>query len=224
LTYGYEQRMPIDLIVPGEKMELYMGVDSYAAKVQSELAIANATVIKNTKCNILPHKIRHEKGSYVWLLDTQKRHGVPKKFSNRWRGPYQVEEIIDDANYKIKALVGKKASIVNKERLRKCFERKVLVELEAEAKRKALKKQGKDNESETEAETPEIEEEKAPQKKRGRKPKANNEAEATTSNDLSKEQKKKIRHVKKKKFLSKAKLDKIESTNRIMKNYTTVNK
>jgi hypothetical protein len=80
LTYGYEPRMPIDLNAPGEKMELNMGVDSYAAKVQSELPIAYATVIKNTKCNILPHKIRHdtkvraavnyEKGSYVWLIDT----------------------------------------------------------------------------------------------------------------------------------------------------------
>ena len=159
--------MPIDLIVPGEKMELYMGVDSYAAKVQSELAIAYATVIKNTKCNILPHKIRHdrkvraavnyEKGSYVWLLDTQKRVGIPKKFSNRWKGPFQVEEVIDEANYKIKALNGKKASIVNKERLRKCFERKVLLKLEAETKEKALKKKGLvENESEEETELTEM--------------------------------------------------------------------
>jgi hypothetical protein len=37
----------------------------------------------------------------------------------------------------------KKSSIVNKERLRKCFERKILVQMEAEAKEKAMKKQGK---------------------------------------------------------------------------------
>ena len=60
---------------------------------------------------------------------------------------FQVEEVIDEANYKIKSLTGKKTSIVSKERLRKCFKRKVLVELEAEARKKALKKQGKDNES-----------------------------------------------------------------------------
>jgi hypothetical protein len=162
-------------------MELYMGIDSYAAKVQSELAIAYATVIEKTKCNIIPHKIRHdrkvraattyEKGSYVWLLVSKQRKGIPKKFSNRWRGPFQVEQVIDEANYKIKALTEKKSSIVNKERIRKCFKRKILVQMEAEAKEKAMKKQGKANEDgseeEKETELDQKEEEIAPVKKRG---------------------------------------------------------
>jgi len=45
-----------------------------------------------------------------------------------------VGQVIGEANYKIKALTAKKSSIINKEQLRKCFERNILVKMEAEVK------------------------------------------------------------------------------------------
>jgi hypothetical protein len=39
-------------------------------------------------------------------------------------------QIIDDANYKLKTLTGRKTIIVNKSRLKRCYERKILQEMD----------------------------------------------------------------------------------------------
>ena len=81
------------------------------------------------------NKIRHDRqcraanfvaGDYVWCLDTAKLKGVSKKLSARWKGPYVIKEVIDDANYKLKLVNSKKVLIVNKSKLKRCYERKML--------------------------------------------------------------------------------------------------
>ena len=67
---------------------------------------------------------------YCWLLDTATLKGVSKKLSQRFKGPYKVVQVIDDANYKLKTLTGKKTIIVNKSRLKRCYERKILQEID----------------------------------------------------------------------------------------------
>jgi hypothetical protein len=64
------------------------------------------------------------------LLDTATLKGVSKKLSQRFKGPYKVVQVIDDANYKLKTLTGKRTIIVNKSRLKRCYERKILQEMD----------------------------------------------------------------------------------------------
>ena len=77
---------------------------------------------------------------YVRVLDTAKVKGVTKKLSNRYKGPYRVTLVIDDANFKVKTLNGKKQLMVNKARLKRCFPRRFLLELDVDGKETAHNK------------------------------------------------------------------------------------
>jgi hypothetical protein len=179
LIYGREPKLPLDLIFPNEKLDLYLGIDSYATTVQDNLEKAFKAVAKNTFANINKHKIRHDRstrasgnykvGDYVWLYNESKQKGKSKKFQKRWgEEPYKIVEVIDDNDYKIKTLTGKRSVVVNKERLKKCFERKILLENEKKAKEKAEKVKDGNLRKLTQVEKTIN---SIPPKKRGRKPK-----------------------------------------------------
>jgi hypothetical protein len=83
------------------------------------------------------NKIRHDRqcraahfvaGGYVWCLDTAKLKGVSKKLSARWKGPYVIKEVIDDANYKLKLVNSKKVLVFNKSKPKRCYESKILTD------------------------------------------------------------------------------------------------
>ena len=63
------------------------------------------------------------------MLDTAKVKGVTKKLLKRYKGPYSITLVVDDANYKINTLNGKKL-MVNKARLKRCFPRRFLLDLD----------------------------------------------------------------------------------------------
>ncbi len=90
---------------------------------------------------VLPNKIWHDRkckaatfvvGDSCWLLDTATLKGVSKKQSYRFKGPYRVVQVIDDTNYKIKTFTGRKTIFVNKSRLKRCYERKILQKMALE--------------------------------------------------------------------------------------------
>ena len=139
LQHGRQARVPLDLMHPSDKIELYLTPESYAAKLQDELPAVYEHVAKNIEMAVLPNKIRHDRkcraatfvvGDYCWLLDTATLKGVSKKLSHRFKGPYRVVQVIDDANFKLKTLTGRKTIIVNKSRLKRCSERKILQEMD----------------------------------------------------------------------------------------------
>ena len=139
LTYGRHPRLPLDLLTHSAKLDLYLSMNSYAEQLQTQLAAAYEKVIVNTDMSIAPHKIQHDRKTraaifevddYVWVLDTAKLKGVSKKLSNRYKGPYKIVTVIDDANYKVKTINGKKTTIVNKARMKRCFPRRFLLELD----------------------------------------------------------------------------------------------
>jgi hypothetical protein len=139
LQHGRQARVPLDLMHPSDKIELYLTPESYAAKLQDELPTVYEHVAKNIEMAVLPNKIRHDRkcraatfvvGDYCWLLDTATLKGVSKKLSHRFKGPYRVVQVIDDANFKLKTLTGRKTIIVNKSRLKRCYERKILQEMD----------------------------------------------------------------------------------------------
>lgn len=137
LTYGRPPRMPLDLLTHQAQLDLYLSAGSYAENLQQTLAEAFVNVSKNTEVSIQPAKMKHdrlcragnfEEGDYVWVLDTATLKGVSKKLSNRFKGPYKISTKVDDATYKVKALKGSRTTMVNKARLKKCFERQVLTD------------------------------------------------------------------------------------------------
>jgi transposase InsO family protein len=139
LQHGRQARVPLDLMHPSDKIELYLTPESYAAKLQDELPAVYEHVAKNIEMAVLPNKIRHDRkcraatfvvGDSCWLLDTASLKGVSKKLSHRFKGPYRVVQVIDDANFKLKTLTGRKTMIVNKSRLKRFYERKILQEMD----------------------------------------------------------------------------------------------
>ena len=171
LTYGREPRLPLDVFNHSTKLELYLNVDSYASTIQDELARAFAKVAQNTEMSIEPHRIRHDRHvraanfdekEYVWVLDTSTLTGVSKKLSHRWKGPYIIMQKIDDANYKVKHIDTNRTLMVNKCRLKRCFERQIL-------QNKADKLKATSHEQETGHEQAEIEQQRPQPKKRDRK-------------------------------------------------------
>lgn len=96
LQHGRQARVPLDLMHPSDKIELYLTPESYAAKLQDELPAVYEHVAKNIEMAVLPNKIRHDRkcraatfvvGDYCWLLDTATLKGVSKKLSHRFKGP-----------------------------------------------------------------------------------------------------------------------------------------
>ena len=53
---------------------------------------------------------------------------MSKKLSHRWKGPYKVVGVIDENDFQIKTLNGKKMMVVNKSKLKRCTVRKILQE------------------------------------------------------------------------------------------------
>jgi hypothetical protein len=137
LEHGRLPRLPLDLLSQRSKLKLNFTPDSYATQLQNELPLIYEQVQKNIKISVNRNKIRHDRqcraanfvaGDYVWCLDTAKLKGVSKKLSARWKGPYVIKEVIDDANYKLKLVNSKKVLVVNKSKLKRCFERKILTD------------------------------------------------------------------------------------------------
>jgi hypothetical protein len=138
LQFGRDPKLPLDLMSQRAKIELYFTPDSYATMLQNELPNVYKQVKQNIELSVKPNKIRHDRtvraavfkvNEYCWVLDTAKLKGVSKKLSHRWKGPYIVVEVIDDANYKVKLVQGKKTITVNKSRLKRCYERKILEDM-----------------------------------------------------------------------------------------------
>ena len=125
LQHGREARVPLDLMTPRSKIELYFTPGSYASKLQDEMPDAYKQVSENKDTAVERNKVRHDRkvrackfsvGDYTWVLDTATLKGVSKKLSHRWKGPYRVIGVIDEANYKLKTLTGRKTIIINKSR------------------------------------------------------------------------------------------------------------
>jgi hypothetical protein len=156
LEHGRLPRIPLDLLSQRSRLELEYTPDSYATQLQNELPLIYEQVRKNIKISVNRNKIRHDRqcraanfiaGDYVWCLDTAKLKGVSKKLSARWKGPYVIKEVIDDANYKLKMVNGKKVLVVNKSKLKRCYERKILTDLAKDNVDETLFEEKSDNET-----------------------------------------------------------------------------
>lgn len=137
LQHGRYPKMPLDLLNPRNKIELYFTPSSYARMLQNELPELYALVSKNSDAAVKKRKIRHDRtiraatfkvGDFVWVLDTAKLKNVSKKLSHRWKGLYKVVGVIDENDFQVKTLNGKKMIVVNKSKLKRCTVRKILQE------------------------------------------------------------------------------------------------
>jgi hypothetical protein len=87
LTYGRTPKIPIDLIVPSESLDLYLDEASYASGVKDNLSRAFEMVAKNTESRMEKAKLRHDRdvvaanfevGDFVWVHDTTTKKGKCK--------------------------------------------------------------------------------------------------------------------------------------------------
>jgi hypothetical protein len=136
LTYGRTPKIPIDLIMPDESLDLFLDEESYASGVKSNLGKAFGMVAKNTESKMMKAKLRHDRdvvaadfevGGFVWMHDTTTKKGKCKKLSAKYKeSPFRVMERIDDATYKVKQMGKKKIFMVNKCGLKRCYRGEIL--------------------------------------------------------------------------------------------------
>jgi len=133
LVYGRTPKVPLDLIYPQLKLELFLSKEGYANQVQSALHSAFDLVIKNRNLSMDKNKLLYDRNvraasfdltDLVWVLDTTTTTGKTSKLSRRWKGPYQILARVNSNTYEVKPKYSKgKKLIVNQCRLSKCFTR-----------------------------------------------------------------------------------------------------
>ena len=116
LMFRREARLPID-IAYGTKAPLRTTTGDYAAQMKDSLEdpYANVRMSLNMSHHMqseLYNKKVHGKpkatGDLVWLHNPTIPPGESRKLCHPWTGPYQIEEKIADADYRIKEVYGKK--------------------------------------------------------------------------------------------------------------------
>ena len=132
MLYGRQPKFPGDLVYPPEIPIIELPPESYAEKQRQQFRLIYEKMEKQREVNIDRFKFNHDRkvrggefeiDDHVWVLNSQKKIGVCPKLSPKYVGPYQVVEKLNNLNYKVKRVDGKKKVLVHRNRLKRCFMR-----------------------------------------------------------------------------------------------------
>lgn len=110
LLYGQEMRLPTedDLTMKTDVSEdIQLELDKLIQKLRQvrKTAIHNTEISRDKNKKYYDKKskpINYKVGDYVYLHDPNLKKGPRKKFGKNWKGPYLIEKVLNDVNYKIK--------------------------------------------------------------------------------------------------------------------------
>ena len=133
VVYGRLPKVPLDLMCPQVKLELFLTPETYVTEVQRGFLSAYEQVSANRDVKMNRNKIHHDRTvraanfelhDLVWVLDTTVKKGLSNKFTRKWTGPYKILAKINDVNYELQPVKkrGKKL-VMHLNRLQKCFTR-----------------------------------------------------------------------------------------------------
>lgn len=118
LLYGQEIRLPSadDLTAKIETDEnIQYELEKLQQKLQKirEIAVRNSEISQHKNKEYYDRKVNFKKykvGDYVFLRDITLKKGPHRKFSKNYKGPYQVIDVLNDVNYKIR--INKNESVI----------------------------------------------------------------------------------------------------------------
>jgi hypothetical protein len=138
LVYGRLPKIPLDLVIPDSSVDLHLSPQTYALFIKGDLELAYAQVSQVVELKSIKTKIRYDRvtraasykvGDKVRMLELAKSKGKSKKLTRKWKGPFEVMEVISEQNLRIKACSKNgKSLIVHKNLLKRSYDRSKLPE------------------------------------------------------------------------------------------------
>ncbi len=129
LTFGEENLLPMHVVVGtttdkgGEEVEpitycdqLRLKLDRSFEVARENLKVSHAT--SKTRYDLRAKSVKYEVGDLVWLHDPSRKKGVCRKFAKSWKKLYQVLEVLDDVNVKIRKGRRGRVLVVHKNRIK----------------------------------------------------------------------------------------------------------
>ncbi len=129
LVFGEEANLPIDLTLPAPISTPTKNYCQFVQDLQSTLRkshdFARTTLHekqerRNSLYSEKVHGPTYSVGQQVFLYVPVISKGLTSKFSSLWKGPFEIVEILNDVNYRIKDLQTNKEQIVHYDRLKPC--------------------------------------------------------------------------------------------------------
>ena len=116
IMFGRHPKCPEDLIFNKPEIDFPVSINSYAQQVKENLHKAFQVVKENQDVKTELSQIYYnrnniactfEVGETVWVRSFKPAQGACKKFSNKWKGPYEVLNRLDNLVYSLKPLYTK---------------------------------------------------------------------------------------------------------------------
>ena len=113
LMFGREPKIPADLFVRSPAIELPLNVEEYAARFKEKMANAYEVVRKNQEAKMKYNKKYHDRkhiasafepGDKVWAREFKQAKGECRKFKMKWKGPYVVETVFNEMDYRLRPM------------------------------------------------------------------------------------------------------------------------
>ena len=134
LVYGRKPKVPLDLVFPDVKLNLYLPPEGYVSQVQTELNNAFEQATNNRDIRMERNKLQYDRKvrvatfaltDQVWVLATTVGKGLSAKLSRKWVGPYRILSRVNEVTYELQTvkLPRSRRIIVHQNRLMKCFTR-----------------------------------------------------------------------------------------------------
>ena len=132
MVYGRKPKIPIDLVLKDVPCELLLSNDSYANELKEAFNKAYQTITTNRDVKMEKNKLYCDRkifgctfkpGDLVWWRNFKTKTGEPKKFRDRWRGIYQVVQVINvvDCEIKLYNQKGARKKVVHMSQLKRAF-------------------------------------------------------------------------------------------------------
>ena len=111
LMLGREVNLPVDILVGQPPVEREIDEHEYVAELRDRLEDAYAQARDNlgraAERQKLYYDVGASGGSYkpgdvVWILNKDRRKGISPKLQKKWKGPFLVEECLNDVTYRLR--------------------------------------------------------------------------------------------------------------------------
>ena len=131
LMFGRHPKVPAEVFIKNPKIILPLNPTEYVGQMDKCLRTAYFCVKRNTEIKMLYNKEYHDRkniaaeykvGDRVWVRELKTPKGLCRKFNSKWKGPYTVEAVVNEIDYRVKPDNRGKRLIVHRNNLKTCME------------------------------------------------------------------------------------------------------
>ncbi len=131
LMFGRHPKVPAEIFIKDPKITLPLTPGEFASQMEKCLKTAYFCVKRNTELKMIYNKEYHDRkniaaeftvGHRVWVRELKTPKGLCRKFNSKWKGPYTVEAIVNEVDYRVKPDNRGKKLLVHRNNLKSCME------------------------------------------------------------------------------------------------------